>query len=136
VKSKQTRWRCALKQSVWTLVALLLGAAILSFVPQQLPNGYLLESGDRGKTWVTDPKGFIVFSSVKAAGVVGSHVLVETRHGRLTAPYGYAPCEYFLLDTRTGITRAVASENPEAIQLTREAIRRHEVTRTSRSCSR
>jgi hypothetical protein len=71
---------------------------------------------------------------VQGVGVVGHHVLVERRHLRLAAPYGYAHCEYFILDTRSGKMRAVARSNPGAVRVARETIRGNEVTRTSRSC--
>lgn len=115
---------------------LLFGLAFLTLIPEQraLPDGYHVRWADRGRTWVTDPERHILFYSVKAVGVVGDHVLIETRHLRSAAPYGYAPCEYFLLETRSGSIRLVSRSNAKSISLTRQMIRSHEVTRTSRSC--
>ena len=120
----------------WAFLFLLFGAVFLLLVPNQktLPNGFHVEFAERGKTWVTDPQHSVLFESVKAVGVVDTHVLVETSHMRTTAPYGYAACEYFLLDTGTGNIRIVSANNPAAIRLTRQLIRAHEITRTSRSC--
>jgi hypothetical protein len=101
---------------------------------RQLPNGYSIWIGDRGKMWLRNPDQSIALAYVKAVGHDGRMVFTETRKLRESPPYGFAECQYQVTDTVMRTTTQIPATDSATTQWVKDQIRRTRIDYTSRSC--
>jgi hypothetical protein len=101
----------------------------------KLPSGYTVRQADRGKAWLRDPDETVLLSHLMGVAQDDPYIFAETRRLSDSPPYGYADCEYFVIDTRARSMRRVNDDNFALKDAIRRRIRDDWTFRSERTCT-